>query len=592
MPDAMTITRIFDLLPHYAASFKPKDDVLAFKEDGVWKKYGLAYFVQMADNITSGLIALGVKKGDKIVTISNNRPEWNFLDIAIMQAGAIHVPVYPTIAPADYQYIFNHAEVKLVFVTGEEMSRKISEIALNCPSISEVFTFKYRDGFRSIYDVAELGQSNPEPELIDSIRNSIGTNDLATIIYTSGTTGNPKGVMLSHNNIISNFKAVSYIPTFGEEGKALSFLPLCHIYERMLNYMYLYLGISVYYAESMATITDNIKEIKPDMMCCVPRLLEKIYDKILATGRKQKGIKRAIFFWAVNLALHFDVKGRNNPWYKLRHAIADKLIYSKWREALGGNLKIIVSGGAAIQPRLIKTFRAAGLPIYEGYGLTETSPVVASTSTDPNGIKVGTVGPPLLGVEVKIAEDGEILARGPNVMLGYFKDPELTASVIDSEGWFHTGDIGQFEKEGQLRITGRKKEIFKTSLGKYIAPELLENKIKESPFIDNLMVVGENQKFAAALVVPEFNHLRSWCKIKEIEYTNDAEMIADQRIRLRLMKVLDFYNKSFGATEQIKKVEFMSSEWTTASGELTPTLKLRRSVIAARYNPQIERLFV
>ncbi len=588
----MTITRIFDLLPYYAASFKPKDDVLACKEDGVWKKYSLAYFIQMSDNITSGLIALGVKKGDKIVTISNNRPEWNFLDMAIMQAGAIHVPVYPTITPADYQYIFNHAEVKLVFVAGEEMARKISEVAANCQSIKEIFTFKYSEGFRNIFEVADIGQSNPEPELVDSIRNSIATDDLATIIYTSGTTGKPKGVMLSHMNIISNFKAVSYIPTFGEEGKALSFLPLCHIYERMLNYMYLYLGISIYYAESMATITDNIKEIKPDMMCCVPRLLEKIYDKIQATGRKQKGIKRAIFFWAGNLALHFDVKGRNNPWYKLRHLVADKLIYSKWREALGGNFKIIVSGGAAIQPRLIRTFRAAGLPIYEGYGLTETSPVIASTSTDPNGIKVGTVGPPLRGVEVKIAEDGEILARGPNIMLGYYNDPELTASVIDHDGWFHTGDIGQFEKEGQLRITGRKKEIFKTSLGKYIAPELLENKIKESPFIDNLMVVGENQKFAAALVVPDFNHLRSWCKIKSIDYSNDEEMVTDQRIRARLMKVIDLYNKGFGATEQIKKVEFMSSEWTTASGELTPTLKLRRSVIAAKYSSQIEKLFI
>lgn len=592
MPDTMTITRIFDLLPYYAASFKPKDDVLACKEDGLWKKYSLAYFVQMSDNITSGLIALGVKKGDKIVTISNNRPEWNFLDMAIMQAGAIHVPVYPTITPADYQYIFNHAEVKLVFVAGEEMARKISDVASNCQSIKEIFTFKYSEGFRNLFEVADLGQSNPEPELVDSIRNSIATDDLATIIYTSGTTGKPKGVMLSHRNIISNFIAVSYIPTFGEEGKALSFLPLCHIYERMLNYMYLYLGISIYYAESMATITDNIKEIKPDMMCCVPRLLEKIYDKIQATGRKQKGIKRAIFFWAVNLALHFDVKGRNNPWYKLRHLIADKLIYSKWREALGGNFKIIVSGGAAIQPRLIRTFRAAGLPIYEGYGLTETSPVIASTSTDPNGIKVGTVGPPLRGVEVKIAEDGEILAKGPNIMLGYYNDPELTASVIDQDGWFHTGDIGEFEKEGQLRITGRKKEIFKTSLGKYIAPELLENKIKESPFIDNLMVVGENQKFAAALVVPDFNHLRSWCKIKSIDYSNDEEMVADQRIRARLMRVVDQYNKGFGATEQIKKVEFMPSEWTTASGELTPTLKLRRSVIAAKYSSQIERLFI
>ncbi len=587
----MTITRIFDLLPHYAASFKPKDDVLACKEDGVWKKYSLSYFKQMSDNITSGLIALGVKKGDKIVTISNNRPEWNFLDMAIMQSGAIHVPVYPTITQADYQYIFNHAEVKMIFVAGEEMAKKISEVAAACNSVKEVFTFKYSEGFRNLFDVADMGQSKPEPELVDSIRNSIATDDLATIIYTSGTTGKPKGVMLSHRNIISNFISVSYIPTFGEEGKALSFLPLCHIYERMLNYLYLYLGISIYYAESLATITDNIKEIRPDMMCCVPRLLEKIYDKILATGRKQKGVKRAIFFWAVNLALHFDVRGRNSLWYKLRHLIADKLIYSKWREALGGNFKIIVSGGAAIQPRLIRTFRAAGLPVYEGYGLTETSPVIAVTSTDPNGIKARTVGPPLRGVEVKIAADGEILARGPNVMLGYYNDAELTASVIDADGWFHTGDIGQFEKEGQLKITGRKKEIFKTSLGKYIAPELLENKIKESPFIDNLMVVGENQKFAAALIVPDFNHLKSWCKIKGIGYSNDQEMLADQRIKIRLMKVIDQYNKGFGSTEQIKKVEFMTTEWTTASGELTPTLKLRRSVIAAKYSSQINSLF-
>lgn len=591
MQEKTPITRLFDLLPHYASSFKPKDDVLAYKEDGVWKKFSLSYFIQMSDNITSGLIALGVKKGDKIVTISNNRPEWNFLDMAIMQAGAIHVPVYPTISASEYKYIFDHAEVKLIFVSGEEMAGRIRDIAADCPSVKEVFTFKYSDSFRNLYDVADLGQSSPEPELVDSIRQGILPDDLATIIYTSGTTGNPKGVMLSHANIISNFKAVSYIPTFGEEGKALSFLPLCHIYERMLNYMYLYLGISIYYAESLATITDNIREIKPEMMCCVPRLLEKIYDKIQATGRKQKGFKKSIFFWAVDLALHYDVRGRNNLWYKLRHRIADKLIYSKWREALGGNFRIIVSGGASIQPRLVRTFRAAGLPVYEGYGLTETSPVVAVTSTDPNGIKVGTVGPPLRGVEVTIASDGEILARGPNVMLGYYKNPELTASVIDQDGWFHTGDVGVFEKEGQLRITGRKKEIFKTSLGKYIAPELLENKIKESPFIDNMMVVGENQKFAAALVVPDYNHLRSWCKIKEIEYTTDGEMIADQRIKARLMKVIEHYNKGFGATEQIKKVEFMPAEWSTATGELTPTLKLKRTVIQEKYKKQIEKLF-
>lgn len=586
-----TITRIFDLLPNYVASYKPKDDVLACKEDGVWKKYSIEQYIRMVDDLTYGLLSLGVKKGDTIATITNNRPEWNFLDMAIMQAGAIHVPVYPTISPADYQYIFNHASIKFVFVSGAELSRKIKEVSANCPSVEEVFTFKHREGLRNLYDLVGIGQAGPLPEQVQAIKDSIKGGDLATIIYTSGTTGNPKGVMLSHTNIISNFVNVSYIPTFGEEGKALSFLPLCHVYERMLNYLYHYLGISVYYAESLATITDNIKEIHPDMMCCVPRLLEKIYDKIQASGRKLKGVKRMIFFWAVDLALHYDVQGNNNAWYMLRHRIADKLIYSKWREALGGNFKIIVSGGASIQPRLVKTFRAAGLPIYEGYGLTESSPVIAVTSTDSNGIKIGTVGPPLRGVEVMIAEDGEILARGPNIMMGYYKDPELTAQVIDQDGWLHTGDIGQFEPEGQLRITGRKKEIFKTSLGKYIAPELLENKIKESPFIDNIMVVGENQKFAAALVVPDFNHLRSWCRIKEIEYTTDEEMVALPRIRQRLLKVIDKYNTEFGSTEQIKKIDIMSSEWSTASGELTPTLKLRRSFIAKKYQTRIEKLF-
>ncbi len=585
------ITRIFDLLPHYLENFKPKDDALAVKEDGVWKKISIAQYIQTSDNLTYGLIALGVKPGDTIATITNNRPEWNFLDMAIMQAGAIHVPVYPTISPADYQYIFNHAEIKFVFVAGEEMSKKIREVATSCPSVQEVFSFKLRKDFRNVYDIVELGQEKPVPEEVDKIKAGIKPADLATIIYTSGTTGNPKGVMLSHNNIISNFKAVSYIPTFGEEGKALSFLPLCHVYERMLNYLYQYLGISIYYAESLATITDNIKEIHPDMMCCVPRLLEKIYDKIQATGRKLKGVKRMIFFWAVDLALHYDVQGNNNAWYMLRHRIADKLIYSKWREALGGNFKIIVSGGASIQPRLVKTFRAAGLPIYEGYGLTETSPVVAVTSTDHNGIKIGTVGPPLRGVEVKIAEDGEILARGPGIMLGYFKEPELTAAVIDSDGWFHTGDIGVFEPEGQLRITGRKKEIFKTSLGKYIAPELLENKIKESPFIDNIMVVGENQKFAAALIIPDFSHLKSWCAIKQIPYTTDEEMVNLPVVKQRILKVVDSYNKTFGSTEQIKRIEILSKEWSTASGELTPTLKLKRSFIAARYKDKIENLF-
>lgn len=486
----------------------------------------------------------------------------------------------------------NHASIRFVFISGDEMLKKIKEVVPACPTVQEVFTVKGKNGERTLSDILELGKNNPRHEIIEKIKDGIKGEDLVTIIYTSGTTGNPKGVMLSHSNIIFNFKAVSYIPTFGEEGKALSFLPLCHVYERMLNYMYHYLGISIYYAESLATISDNIKEINPDMMCCVPRLLEKIYDKIIAAGRKLKGAKRVLFFWALDLANQYDVNGNNSAWYKTQHAIADKLIFSKWRQSLGGNFKIIVSGGAAIQPRLVRTFRAAGLPIYEGYGLTETSPVVAVTSTDYNGIKIGTVGPPLRGVEVKIAEDGEILARGPGIMLGYYRDPVLTSQVIDSDGWFYTGDVGVFEVEGQLRITGRKKEIFKTSLGKYIAPELIENKIKESPFIDNVMVVGENQKFAAALIVPDFNYLRSWCEIKGHTYTTDEAMINTPFIRQRISRVVDETNTNFGNAEQIKKFELLPDEWGIASGELTPTLKLKRNYIHDKYMDKIEKLFV
>lgn len=469
--------------------------------------------------------------------------------------------------------------------------KKIKDVVVNCPQVKEIFTIRGRNGERNLSDLIELGENNPCPETIDEIKAGINTGDLATIIYTSGTTGNPKGVMLSHENLISNFKAVSYIPTFGEEGKALSFLPLCHVYERMLNYMYHYLGISIYYAESLATITDNIKEIHPDMMCCVPRLLEKIYDKIIATGRKLKGVKRMIFFWAVSLADHYDVNGNNSWSYNLQHKIADNLVYKKWRDALGGNFKIIVSGGAAIQPRIIRTFRAAGLPIYEGYGLTETSPVVAVTSTDHNGIKVGTVGPPLRGVDVKLADDGEVLAKGPGIMLGYYKDPELTAKVIDTDGWFHTGDIGVIEPEGQLRITGRKKEIFKTSLGKYIAPELIENKLKESPFIDNVMVVGENEKYAAALIVPDFTHLRSWCAIKGHQFASDSEMLKSPIVKQRYSRVIDESNANFGNAEQIKKFELMNAEWGISTGELTPTLKLKRQFIGEKYKSIIEKLF-
>jgi long-chain acyl-CoA synthetase len=587
----MEITRIFDLLPYYAEKFLPKEDVLACKENGGWRKYSLQQYIETANNISYGLLELGVNRGDKIATITNNRPEWNFLDMGIMQVGAVHVPIYPTISESDYLTILNHAEVKYIFVSGEELFRKIENIVPNIPCIKEVFSIKPINGNRKLADLIAIGMSNSQPKLLDEIKASIHTDELVTLIYTSGTTGMPKGVMLSHQNIISNFKGVSYIPTFGQEGKALSFLPLCHIYERMLNYLYQYLGISIYYAESLATITDNIREIKPDMMCCVPRLLEKIYEKILSAGQKQKGIKRMVFFWALNLALKFEPGERKNWYYTAKLRLVDRLVFVKWREALGGNFKIIVSGGAAIQPRILRVFWAAGLPVYEGYGLTETSPVIATTSSIANGLKVGTVGPPIKEATVKIADDGEILVKGPGIMLGYYKDEAFTKKVIDDFGWFHTGDIGHIEKEGQLRITGRKKEIFKTSLGKYIAPDLIENKLKESAFIDNLMVVGENQKFAGAIIVPDFEHLRSWCKIKGVEFTSEKEMITLPRIRKRYLKEIEKYNKKLGATEQIKKFELLHTEWTVSGGELSPTLKLKRSVITKKYCNVLNKLF-
>lgn len=578
-------------MPRYEASFIPKEDVLAGKVQGEWKKYDIKTYRRIAEQISFALIHLGVKPGDNVATISPNRPEWNFLDMGIQMAGAVHVPIYPTITLNDYDYILRHSEAAILIVSGPDLYKKIEPLLADILSLKHTFTIDPTEGVDHLEALLRMGETHPAREELVKRMAAVKSKDVATIVYTSGTTGNPKGVMLSHGNLISNFIGVSYIPTFGEEGKALSFLPLCHVYERMLVYLYHYLGISIYYAENLATVGDNVREVKPDMMSAVPRFLEKVYDRILNKGRNLKGIKRSIFGWAVYLATHYNENGKN-PWhYRIQHNVADKLVFSKWREALGGNFKIIVSGSAALQPHLVKVFRAAGLPIYEGYGLTETSPVIAVTSTLPNGIKAGTVGPPLRGVEVKIAGDGEILARGPNVMIGYYKDPEMTASVIDPDGWFHTGDVGKFEKEGQLRITGRKKEIFKSSLGKYIAPELIENKLKSSPFIDNAMVVGENQRFAAAIIVPDFAHLKSWCRIKGITYTHNAEMIQLPRIKKRYLKEIEGFNKELSSAEQIRKFELLEQVWSVESGELTPTLKLKRKLVQHQYAHLIDPIF-
>jgi len=585
------VTRLFDILPHYAESFKPKDDVLAGKDNGNWIKYSIKDYISHADNISYGLLQLGIKPGDNVATISGSRPEWNLVDMGIQQAGAIHVPIYPTISENDYKYILEHADVKVIFVSGRDTYRKIEHLVPELKGVIAVYAFKETEGVKHLDELIKLGKLNAQPEKVKEIKDAIKPDDLVTVIYTSGTTGNPKGVMLTHYNIISNFKAVKDIPPIGEEGRALSYLPLCHIYERMLVYLYQYLGISVYYAESPVTVGDNMREIKPDILSTVPRLLEKVYERIINSGRKLTGAKKMIFFWAVNVGMHYELNGKKGPYYALKLQIARKLVFSKWQEALGGKLKVIVSGGAALQPRLAHVFWAAGIPVLEGYGLTETSPVIAVNNFEKDGVKFGTVGPILKNTTVRIAEDHEILCKGPGLMLGYYKEPELTAQAIDSEGWFHTGDLGRIEPEGQLKITGRKKEIFKTSFGKYVSPEMVENNLKESEFIDALMVVGENQKYAAAIIVPDFNHLRTWCEIKGLPYTTNKEMIALERIRKRYHKEIHKYNKHLGATEQIKAFELLPTEWTVDSGELTATLKLRRSLINERYKSIIDKLF-
>ncbi len=587
----MEVTRIFDLLPYHEATFKPKEDVVASKENGDWVKYSIKQYREIVDNISYGFLSLGVQRGDKIAQISSNRAEWNFVDMAILQVGAIHVPIYPTISESDYKYILSHAEVTYVFISGQELLRKIDHILPEMNNIKGVFTYKDHHEHKHLNELIDLGKQNADHKQLDARKAAIKPEDLATIIYTSGTTGNPKGVMLTHHNIISNFKVCAYIPPFGEEAKAVSYLPLCHVYERMLNYLYHYLGFSIYYAENLGTITDNMKDVKPDIISTVPRLLEKIYDKLFATGHKLTGVKRWIFFWALHLALRYELKGANGWFYELKRKFYDKLVYSKWRAALGGKYLLMVSGGAALQPRLARMFTCAGINVLEGYGLTETSPVISVNDLTENGTKFGTVGKVVQGVQVKIADDGEILCKGPNVMVGYFKEPEMTRDAIDEDGWFHTGDLGQIEPEGHLKITGRKKEIFKTSFGKYISPQLIEDKFKESLFIDQIIVLGENQKFAGALIVPDFTFLKSYCGVKEIPFTTNAEIILLPRIRKRFKVEVDKYNATLGETEKIKSWDLLDLEWTSESGELTPTLKLRRNFISKKYEPVVSKLF-
>ncbi len=570
-------------------------DMLVGKESGAWKAYGTAQVAETIGKLSAGLLRMGIsgeerilEKMDKVAIVAKNRPEWIMLDLAVQRIGAILTPVYPTISVGELEFILNDAQVKVIFVNDEELFHKVLSIRDRVPSLQEIFTFEHVAQARHWKELL-VSPTAEEAERLERIREKISENELATIIYTSGTTGTPKGVMLSHKNIVSNVK--STIPCM-PQGKirALSFLPLNHIYERMLTYLYLFSGSPIYYAESMDTIGENLKEVKPQMFVTVPRLLEKVYDRIMQKGKELTGLKKKLFFWAHDLAGRYEINKSQGAWYNMQLALANKLIFSKWREALGNNIQCIASGGAACQVRLIRIFTAARIPILEGYGLTETSPVISVNRVNVAQRHFGTVGPLIPGIEVKIAADGEILAKGPGVMMGYYKRPDLTAEVI-IDGWFHTGDIGEFVEGGYLKITDRKKELFKTSGGKYVAPLAIESKLKESPYVEQIMVVGPERKFVGALIVPAFAHLKEWGKQHGVAAASNEELIHNPGVLAFYREIIESYNKYFGHTEQVKRFELLPAEWTVETGEMTPKLSLRRKVVTEKFSAAIERIY-
>lgn len=578
----MEIKRLFDFPYHQLEQYNLKE-ALVTKYDGKWVATTTQSYLDQANAISRGLLKLGVKPNDKIAVISStNRTEWNIMDIGILQLGAQNVPIYPTISEEEYEYVLNHSESIFCFVSDEEVLTKLNAIKANVPTLKEVYSFDAIKGCKSWEEVKEEDNSL-QPE-VEKLKAAVKEDDLATLIYTSGTTGRPKGVMLSHKNVVSNaLNSASRFPIVPGQSKALSFLPVCHIYERMLMYLYQYTGVSIYFAESLDTISENLKEVQPEVMTAVPRLLEKVYDKIIAKGADLTGIKKKLFFWAVETGLDYEPYGQNGWWYEKKLGIARKLIFSKWQEALGGNLKVIASGSAALQPRLARVFNAAEIGVMEGYGLTETSPVISVNDMRDKGFKIGTVGKPIPQTEVKIAEDGEILIKGPQVMIGYYKDKEKTDEVLE-HGYFHTGDIGEIDSEGFLKITDRKKEMFKTSGGKYVAPQIIENMMKQSRFIEHIMVVGEGEKMPAALIQPNFEFVTEWAKLKNINVgTTPKEIASNEEVKKRIQEDVDIHNEKFGKWERVKKFELTPDEWSIEAGHLTPTMKLKRRIVKEKY---------
>lgn len=593
----MTIKRLFDCLEHQLNRF-PKSDMLAAKENGQWTTYSTERVVDIVNKFSAGLIELGVsarditpESSDKIAIISNNRPEWIFTDLAAQQIGAILVPVYPTTSPLELEFILNDAAVQYLFVSNAELLEKAKAVAAKVPSIKAIYTFDKIEGAKHWSEVTALA-NDALLQKVNEVKATIPVSHLATIIYTSGTTGTPKGVMLSHRNIYSNvqFSKESFPFNDAPDSKVLSFLPLNHIFEKTVTYIYLYSGISIYYAESLETIGDNLREIKPDGFTTVPRLLEKVFERIMSKGNELTGLKRKLFFWAVDLAERYDNLKSGGLWYNIQLAIANKLIFSKWREALGGNVSFIVTGGAACQVKLLRIFNAAKIPVFEGYGPTENSPVISVNRQAKGLTKFGTVGPVINGVKLKLEEDGEICVAGPSVMEGYYKRPDLTAEAV-IDGWLHTGDIGILEDGKFLKITDRKKELFKTSGGKYVAPQPIENKLKESPFIEQIMVVGSERKFVGALIVPSFLTLKEWMKEKGIAYTTNEDAIHHPRVLELYRELVESYNTFFNHVEQIKKFELLPQEWTIDTGEMTPKMSLKRKVVMEKFKSAIERIY-
>lgn len=586
------ITRLFDF-PYYQLEKYNLKDALVTKYNDQWVKTSTQEYLDKANAISRGLLRLGVNKNDKVAIISsNNRTEWHITDIGVLQTGAQTVPMYPTIAAEDYEYILNHSESQYVFVSDDEVYEKLKSIKANIPTLKEVYSYNDIAGCKSWKEILELGTDTSNQDVVEERKNNVVTTDLATIIYTSGTTGRPKGVMLSHQNIVSDvLMSAPRVPLRAGDTRALSFLPICHIFERMLTYLYQYYGISIYFAESIEKISDNLKEVKPHVMSVVPRLLEKVYDKIYAKGADLSGIKKALFFWALNLGMDYKPYKQNGAFYEFKLKIARKLIFSKWQEGLGGELELLVSGSAALQSRLTRVFCAANIPVMEGYGLTETSPVISVNDMRNNGFRVGTVGKVLDGVEVKIAEDGEILCKGPNVMIGYYKDETQTSEVL-KDGYFHTGDIGEIDADGFLKITDRKKEMFKTSGGKYVAPQILENTFKQSRFIEQIMVIGDGEKMPAAFIQPNFEFVREWAtRHNDSSFATNEELCNSKMVIDRIQEEIDFANEKFGNWEKVKRFELTPDVWSIVDGHLTPTMKLKRKIIKEKYSDLYQKIY-